>query len=118
MEMFGKSLNNTDEEIVDSLTRTKDLLEAVWKQNYHDYSYNSMSSQYDLSSGGFAGRHRGGGGHYNDLAHTTFQFSGMGIRPTVLRSSVSSYQLPPPELPPPPPPPVLMASSQPPSGMR
>jgi len=115
MEMFGRSLNNTDEELVQSLTRTKDLLEAVWQQNYHDYSYNSMSSQYDLSSGGFAGRHRGG--HYNDLAHTTFQLSGMGVRPTVLRSSVSSYQLPPPEMPPPPPPPVLMASSQPPSGM-
>ena len=55
MEMFGRSLNNTDEELVQSLTRTKDLLEAVWQQNYHDYSYNSMSSQYDLSSGGFAG---------------------------------------------------------------
>ena len=56
MEMFGRSLNNTDEELVQSLTRTKDLLEAVWQQNYHDYSYNSMSSQYDLSSGGFAGK--------------------------------------------------------------
>ena len=64
MEMFGRSLNNTDEELVQSLTRTKDLLEAVWQQNYHDYSYNSMSSQYDLSSGGFAGKEKVVG-HFN-----------------------------------------------------
>ena len=25
----------SDEELVQSLTRTKDLLEAVWQQNYH-----------------------------------------------------------------------------------
>lgn len=124
MEMFGRSLVTTDEELVQSLTRTKDLLEAVWQQNYHDYSYNSMSSQYDLSnSQGQAssyGKHHlsSQSRHHHDLAHTTFQFSGMGVRPTtVLRTSMSSYHLPPPELPPPPPPPLLQVAAQPVSGM-
>lgn len=119
MEMFGRSLVTTDEELVQSLTRTKDLLEAVWQQNYHDYSYNSMSSQYDLSSGG-AGNYKHPSQRHpmNEVAHTTFQFSGMGVRPTtVLRTSISSYHLPPPELPPPPPPPLLLVAAQPVSGM-
>ncbi len=98
MEMFGRSLVTTDEEMVQSLTRTKDLLEAVWQQNYHDFSYNSINYQSDLSSMKHAR-------NYNEFS----QFSGMGVRP-VMRTSVSSYQLPPPELPPPPPPPLLIAA--------
>lgn len=95
MEMFGRSLVTTDEELVQSLTRTKDLLEAVWQQNYHDYSYNSpiQSNQYDFK------------------IHHRNEFSGMGVKP--IRMSMSSYQLPPPELPPPPPPPLLVASQGP-----
>ena len=110
MEIFGRS--NTEAEFVHSLTQTKDLLEAVWQQNYHDYSYNSMSSQCELTSGDYIGR----GGisfnrHFNEFAPNTFQLSGGGVRP-VLRTSMSSYQLPPPDLPPPPPPPLLQTSGK------
>jgi hypothetical protein len=123
MEMFGRSLVTTDEELVQSLTRTKDLLEAVWQQNYHDFTtnYNSISSsQYgDPSSGPGGGpggpddpsgrnRHR-----QNDMI---LQFGGMGVRP-ILRTSHSSYLLPPPELAPPPPPPMLVAAQYTSSGM-
>lgn len=39
MEMFGRSVFPTGEDLLHSLTQTQDLLEAVWQQNYHDFSY-------------------------------------------------------------------------------
>ena len=114
--IFSKVSSIPDEELVQSLTRTKDLLEAVWQQNYHDYSYNSLSTQsYDMASPGSSVNRPGVGSGanyrpFNDLAQTSFQFSGTGVRP-ILKSSHSSYLLPPPELPPPPPPPLLSQSS-------
>ena len=101
----------SDEELVQSLTRTKDLLEAVWQQNYHDYSYNSLSNHsYDMASPGGLVNRPGNYRNFNDLAQTSFQFSGIGVRP-ILKTSHSSYLLPPPELPPPPPPPLLTQTS-------
>ena len=116
MNFLTKVLSIPDEELVQSLTRTKDLLEAVWQQNYHDYSYNSLSTQsYDMASPGSSVNRPGVGSGanyrpFNDLAQTSFQFSGTGVRP-ILKSSHSSYLLPPPELPPPPPPPLLSQGS-------
>ena len=113
MEIFGRS--NTDAEFVHSLTQTKDLLEDVWQRNYHDYSYNSMSSQCELTSGDYLG-HKGLAFNrpFNEYTPNSFQISGVGVRPVALKTSMSSYQLPPPELPPPPPPPLLTSSGMPP----
>ena len=99
-----------------SLTQTKDLLEDVWQRNYHDYSYNSMSSQCELTSGDYIGRSGlpFGNRPFNEYTPNSFQLSGVGVRPVGLKTSMSSYALPPPDLPPPPPPPLLASSGMPP----
>ncbi|XP_040577956.1 uncharacterized protein [Lepeophtheirus salmonis] len=51
MEIFGKSVFPSGEFIRHGLSRTEDILQKVWQENYHDYSIDYSSSS--ISSGIF-----------------------------------------------------------------
>ncbi|CAB4057347.1 RAPGEF1 [Lepeophtheirus salmonis] len=51
MEIFGKSVFPSGEFIKHGLSRTEDILQKVWQENYHDYSIDYSSSS--ISSGIF-----------------------------------------------------------------